>query len=263
MVIGGSGKKYRPGHNPNQKRSDGTRHRFTPVNELVASNNIRLKRENSSSSSGSDSDDSSSSSSSSSGNGKNVNRGKNDVVLSKRMEAMRLKRGVTSNKAQPVPSSSSDFSSNEDDIAEKEEEEMNTSEEEAENLRRELLRLPPLSRLGAPNEKSKVVLPKDTKHTNNNSKSALNPKGNNINKPSSSNAFIKKDKPVQEMSRKEREAMEKAAAHQRFLAFKAKEDAARLAQIKKKRDEDAAKHAAEVQAREDAKMKKATERRQF
>lgn len=57
-----------------------------------------------------------------------------------------------------------------------------------------------------------------------------------------------------ELTRREREALEKKRAHEHYLKMKAKEDAARLAIIKKKREEQAAMHAAEQQAKEDAKL---------
>lgn len=48
-----------------------------------------------------------------------------------------------------------------------------------------------------------------------------------------------------ELTRREREAMEKEKARQHFLKIKEKEDAARLAVIRKRREEEAARHAAE------------------
>lgn len=49
-----------------------------------------------------------------------------------------------------------------------------------------------------------------------------------------------------ELSRREREAIERERARQHFLKMKEKEDAARLAVIRKRREEEAALHAAEL-----------------
>ncbi len=52
-------------------------------------------------------------------------------------------------------------------------------------------------------------------------------------------------KEPRELSRREREAIEKERAKQHFLKMKEKEDAARLAIIRKKREEEAARFSAE------------------
>lgn len=59
-----------------------------------------------------------------------------------------------------------------------------------------------------------------------------------------------------EMSRREREAIEKERARQHFLKMKEKEDAARLAIIKKQREEAAAAAAAAKKAKEEASMRR-------
>ena len=59
-------------------------------------------------------------------------------------------------------------------------------------------------------------------------------------------------RPPHEMTRKEREAIEKERARQHYLKMKEREDAARLAVIKKRREEEAARAAAEKQAKEEA-----------
>jgi hypothetical protein len=73
-------------------------------------------------------------------------------------------------------------------------------------------------------------------------------------KPLSLDALCKK--PAHELTRREREAIEKERARQHFLKMKEKEDAARLALVKKQREEAAAKAAAEKQAKEDARLRK-------
>ena len=57
-----------------------------------------------------------------------------------------------------------------------------------------------------------------------------------------------------ELTRKEREAIEKEQARQHFLKMKQKEDAARLLLVKKKREEEAAAHAAATKAKEEARL---------
>lgn len=59
-----------------------------------------------------------------------------------------------------------------------------------------------------------------------------------------------------ELTRKEREAIEKERARQHFLKVKEKEDAGRLAIIRKQREEAAAAAAAEKQAKEDARTRR-------
>lgn len=59
-----------------------------------------------------------------------------------------------------------------------------------------------------------------------------------------------------ELTRREREAIEKERARQHFLKMKEKEDAARLAVIRKQREEAAAAAAAEKKAKEEARMRK-------
>lgn len=73
-------------------------------------------------------------------------------------------------------------------------------------------------------------------------------------KPLSLDALSKK--PAHELTRREREAIEKERARQHFLKMKEKEDAARLTLVKKQREEAAAKAAAEKQAKEDARLRK-------
>jgi hypothetical protein len=63
-------------------------------------------------------------------------------------------------------------------------------------------------------------------------------------------------KPAHELTRREREAIEKERARQHFLKMKEKEDGARLAIIKKQREEAAAKAAAEKKAKEEARFRK-------
>lgn len=58
------------------------------------------------------------------------------------------------------------------------------------------------------------------------------------------NAGGKRDEP-KEMTRREREAVEKERARQHYLMMKEKEDAARLAVIRRRREEEALLHAAE------------------
>lgn len=72
-------------------------------------------------------------------------------------------------------------------------------------------------------------------------------------KPAAAPAISKAKKP-EEMSRREREAMEKERARQHFLAMKQKEDAARLAEIKKRREEEAARRSAEAAAKEEDRL---------
>jgi membrane protein involved in colicin uptake len=57
-----------------------------------------------------------------------------------------------------------------------------------------------------------------------------------------------------ELTRREREAIEKEQARQHFLKMKQKEDAARLLLIKKRREEEAAAHAAATKAKEEARL---------
>ena len=59
-----------------------------------------------------------------------------------------------------------------------------------------------------------------------------------------------------ELTRKEREAIEKERARQHFLKVKEKEDAGRLAIIRKQREEAAAAAAAEKQAKEEARTRR-------
>ena len=61
-----------------------------------------------------------------------------------------------------------------------------------------------------------------------------------------------------ELTRREREALEKEQARQHFLKMKQKEDAERLAQIRKKREEEAAAHAAALQEKEQARLSRRT-----
>jgi hypothetical protein len=61
-------------------------------------------------------------------------------------------------------------------------------------------------------------------------------------------------KAPRELSRREREAIEKERARQHFLKMKEKEDAERLAVIRKRREEEAAQHAAEQKAKEEARF---------
>jgi len=63
-------------------------------------------------------------------------------------------------------------------------------------------------------------------------------------------------KPAHELTRREREAIEKERARQHFLKMKEKEDAARLAVVRKQREEAAAKAAAEKLAKEEARRRK-------
>ena len=55
-----------------------------------------------------------------------------------------------------------------------------------------------------------------------------------------------KPKEPRELTRREREAIEKERARQHYLKMKEIEDAARLAIIRKRREEEAARHAAEL-----------------
>ena len=71
-------------------------------------------------------------------------------------------------------------------------------------------------------------------------------------KPASSAATSNAPK---ELSRRDREAMQKEQARQHYLKMKEKEDAARLALVRKQREEAAAKHAEEVRAKEAAKRR--------
>jgi len=63
-------------------------------------------------------------------------------------------------------------------------------------------------------------------------------------------------KPAHELTRREREAIEKERARQHFLKMKEKEDGARLAVIRKQREEAAAAAAAEKKAKEEARLRK-------
>ena len=63
-------------------------------------------------------------------------------------------------------------------------------------------------------------------------------------------------KPAHELTRREREAIEKERARQHFLKMKEKEDGARLAVIRKQREEAAAKAAEEKKAKEEARFRK-------
>lgn len=63
-----------------------------------------------------------------------------------------------------------------------------------------------------------------------------------------------KPKQFHELSRREREAIEKERARQHFLKMKEKEDAARLAEIRKKREQEAAAHAAALKEKEAARL---------
>jgi hypothetical protein len=58
-----------------------------------------------------------------------------------------------------------------------------------------------------------------------------------------------------EMSRREREAVQKEQARQHYMKMKEKEDGARLAIIRKQREEAAAKHAEEQRAKEAARRR--------
>ncbi len=58
-----------------------------------------------------------------------------------------------------------------------------------------------------------------------------------------------------EISRREREAIQKEQARQHYLKMKEKEDGARLALVRKERAEAAAKHAEELKAKEAAKRR--------
>jgi hypothetical protein len=58
-----------------------------------------------------------------------------------------------------------------------------------------------------------------------------------------------------EMSRREREAIQKEQARQHYMKMKEKEDAARLALIRKQREEAAAAHAEALKAKEAAKRR--------
>ena len=69
----------------------------------------------------------------------------------------------------------------------------------------------------------------------------------------STNAPSKEPK---ELSRKEREAIEKERARQHFLKMKEKEDAERLAVIRRRREEEALLRAAETKAKEEARYAK-------
>ena len=73
-------------------------------------------------------------------------------------------------------------------------------------------------------------------------------------KPSSSSnpSALKESK---ELSRREREAIQKEQARQHYLKMKEKEDAARLALIRKQREEAAAQHAEALKAKEAAKRR--------
>lgn len=62
-------------------------------------------------------------------------------------------------------------------------------------------------------------------------------------------------KPAAELSRREREAIQKEQARQHYLKMKEKEDAARLALIRKQREEAAAQHAEALKAKEAAKRR--------
>jgi len=56
--------------------------------------------------------------------------------------------------------------------------------------------------------------------------------------------------PVREVTRREREAAEKEQARQHYLRMKEKEDAARLAVVRKQREEAAMRHAEEQRAKQ-------------
>lgn len=58
-----------------------------------------------------------------------------------------------------------------------------------------------------------------------------------------------------ELTRREREAIQKEQARQHYLKMKEKEDAARLALVRKQREEAAARHAEELRAKEAAKRR--------
>lgn len=58
-----------------------------------------------------------------------------------------------------------------------------------------------------------------------------------------------------EVSRRDREAMQKEQARQHYMKMKEKEDGARLALVRKQREEAAAKHAEELRAKEAAKRR--------
>ncbi|PJF17088.1 hypothetical protein PSACC_03110 [Paramicrosporidium saccamoebae] len=61
-------------------------------------------------------------------------------------------------------------------------------------------------------------------------------------------------KAPRELTRREREAIEKEQARQHFLKMKEQEDRERLAVIRKRREEEAAQHAAEQKAKEEARF---------
>jgi len=68
-------------------------------------------------------------------------------------------------------------------------------------------------------------------------------------KPAPSAEKNSKPKEPRELTRREREAIEKERARQHYLKMKEVEDAARLAIIKKRREEEAARHAAELKGK--------------
>jgi hypothetical protein len=67
-------------------------------------------------------------------------------------------------------------------------------------------------------------------------------------------ASAKKDSKPAELTRKQREAIEKERAREHFLKMKAKEESERLAIIRKQREEAAAAHAASIKLKEDARL---------
>lgn len=67
-------------------------------------------------------------------------------------------------------------------------------------------------------------------------------------------AAPKKDDKPRELTRREREALEKERARQHFLKMKAKEESERLAAVRRQREEAAAAHAAALKEKEDARL---------
>lgn len=104
-------------------------------------------------------------------------------------------------------------------------------------------------------DKNEKELTNSTKshYTSSSSKTDSNIANPQIKKPSDNHS-----QPPKELSRREREAIEKERAKQYYLQMKEKEDAARLAVIRKQREAAAQKHAIELKTKEDLGRKDTT-----
>lgn len=81
------------------------------------------------------------------------------------------------------------------------------------------------------------------------------PTTSNASKPSGAKPQPSTSNAPKEMSRRDREALQKEQARQHYLKMKEKEDSARLALVRKQREEAAAAHAEALRAKEAAKKR--------